>query len=421
MAGIASRLFLPLACVLTLLGAQACGEQTAQPTYRVELQPFVHQVSAEGNLTAVRSTQIVVPSQLRDGLRLAWRAPDGMRVQTGDVIARFDAFDLEQQLRSSQLNYDTMAQGLLVTQSESGTALHALEKDVEMANLQLSMSERFQKQDEQLYSRVEILESEINQELAREVRERTQEQYRIREDLSDAELDLLQLNQQGAEHLVDQAKEHLQALEVKAPHDGLLTWRRDWRGEIPEVGERFWPGRQLAEIPDLSEMQAEVYVLEADAGGLTEARTADLIVESRPDYVFPARIENVSAVAQPRFRGSPLQYFSVTLRLEQPPEGEAKVFFKPGQRVLARLHLAREDEALVVPRQALVREEGEIRVYVRGDHGFEPRRVELGVRSAGLVTITEGLQAGDEVALGSLVDSPHDVEATTSGSEESPG
>ncbi len=394
------KLPLVLMLVAMLCGLQACSEPAVQPTYRVELQPFVHQVSAEGNLVAVRSTPIVVPPQLRDGLRLAWRAPEGKLVQAGEVVARFDAYDLEQQLRTSQLTVDTMGESLAVTRSESSTALLALEKDSQLADLRLDMSERFQKQDEQLYSRVEILESEIDQDLAREVRDRTQEQYRIRDGLTDAELELLRLGRQGAEQLVAQAQSHLQSLEVRAPQAGLLTWRRDWRGELPEVGERFWPGRPLAEIPDLQEMQAEVYVLEADAGGLAEAHTADLVVESRPDKVFSARVEKVSAVAQSRFRGSPLQYFSVTLRLQELPEGEAATFFKPGQRVLARLHLAREEQALVVPRQALVREEGEIRVYVRGDDGFEPRRVELGVRSSGLVTVTAGLEVGDEIALG---------------------
>ena len=52
-------------------------------------------------------------------------------------------------------------------------------------------------------------------------------------------------------------------------------------------------------------MQAEVYVLEADAGGLLPGQTATVTVESAPGVTCPARIARVDALAKPRILGSP--------------------------------------------------------------------------------------------------------------------
>ena len=65
----------------------------------------------------------------------------------------------------------------------------------------------------------------------------------------------------------------------------------------------------LAQIPNLDTMEAEVFVLEADAGGLIEDLTAEVTLESRPDQVFQARIEKVDALAKRKIRWVPVQYF----------------------------------------------------------------------------------------------------------------
>ena len=43
-----------------------------------------------------------------------------------------------------------------------------------------------------------------------------------------------------------------------------------------------WPNDKVAEIPDLGSMEAEVWVLEVDAGGLTVGQAATVLVEGRP-------------------------------------------------------------------------------------------------------------------------------------------
>ena len=80
----------------------------------------------------------------------------------------------------------------------------------------------------------------------------------------------------------------------------MLILKRNWRGDTTRVGDNVWNGQPLAEIPDLSTMEAEVYVLEADAGGLKAGKPATVAVESAPGVTYPARIQRVDALAKPR-------------------------------------------------------------------------------------------------------------------------
>jgi len=194
---------------------------------------------------------------------------------------------------------------------------------------------------------------------------------------------------------MDQARKGLRALEVRAPHAGLVTLVRNWRGEAPQVGAQIWPGQEILEIPDLGSMEAEVYVLEADAGQLAVERPAEVLVEAYPHRIFAATIRRVDAVAKPYVVGSPVQYFGVTLELEETdPE-----CMKPGARVRATLLLEQIDEAVVVPRQTVRSDGGRFWVHVLENGRFLANEVQIGSTSLGRIVIASGLEPGDIIAL----------------------
>ena len=177
----------------------------------------------------------------------------------------------------------------------------------------------------------------------------------------------------------------------------MLILKRNWRNETTRVGDSVWNGQPLAEIPDLSAMEAEVYVLEADAGGLKAGKPATVAVESAPGVSYPARIERVDALAKPRIPGSPVQYFAVTLEL---PATDPRVM-KPGQRVQATLHLEPAPERPAGPPPGGLRPRGaDGRLPPRRrPGGFEPVEVKLGASTMGRVVVDSGIAAGDVLAL----------------------
>lgn len=358
----------------------------------------MHKVTAEGVLKAETTTPLTVPPQVRRTVRLAWLAEDGSAVEEGDLVARFDAAAMEEQLDEGEADLESARLSADKTWVEGGVKVGELETRLKVADLELGHARRFQKTDTDVFSRVEIVESEIDEELAVERKAHATESRVTQESLNRTEADLWGIRARRARQTIDQARDGLSALEVRAPHAGILTLVRDWRGEAPEVGAEMWRGQDIAEIPDLSTMEAEVFVLEADAGGLEAGKPATVVVEARPGQPLEATIRRVDAVAKPQFRGSPVQYFGVVLAFGRDVESDRGAM-KPGHRVRATLELEKLEHVLVVPRQAIVQEDGEARVFVATAGGFEPRRVETGAASLGLVVVSSGLAEGDRIAL----------------------
>lgn len=364
------------------------------PLFEVERSDFIRRVHAEGNLQAVDSTLLGPPPEVSNSLRIAWLAPDGSPVQAGDVVVRFDPTDMEEDLRQGL--HDEAASDSRIEQKavrDEGSQ-HKLGKDAEMAELELDYAKKFQSKDARLFSRTEIIESEIDEELAIKKKDHALQAGDTHAQLARAELDLLAIERRKAEIKIQQAREGLQALEVEAPHDGIFVIKEFW-GRRPEVGMVVWGGNAVAEIPKLEKMEAQVYVLEADAGGLEVGLQATMTLDAHPDVIYEAKVGKVTALAQRRNRRVPIQYFGVTLELERTDVD----VMKPGSRVQAVLSLDERSDVVAIPRQAVFEDEGKKIVYVRKAGQFEPREVELGPAGLGRIVIENGLEPGDRIAL----------------------
>ncbi|MFQ5348964.1 MAG: efflux RND transporter periplasmic adaptor subunit [Thermoanaerobaculia bacterium] len=377
---------------LLLVGGGSANEV---PVYEVTRGLFVHKVTAQGTLKAKETTQINVPVTVRRRVRLAWVAPEGTLLEEGDLVARFDGSDFEVNLEEAAADLSGTTQDVVRTRAESDVKIGEHQRDYEVAELELDFAERFELTDEFAYSRHEIVEDAIDEELATARRDHAGDMSRIQEDLAQTELEILDIEKRKSALKIDEATTGLSSLEVRAPHRGLLTLSRNWRGETVSVGSEMWRGQEIGEIPALDAMEAEVFVLEADAGGVGEGQTATVVVENNPEVVHRAKVARVEAVAKPRFRGSPVQYFGVTLDFEATDTDT----MKPGQRLVATLYLEELEEVIVVPRQAVFRDGDSFWVYRRDGSVFDAAPVEVGPGSAALLVIEGGLEPGQVIAL----------------------
>lgn len=366
------------------------------PTTRVERADFEQRVPAPGNLEAVQATPVSVPLDGPGPFRIAWLAPDGSRVERGEVVIRFDPSEIEKRLVDAEDDLREARLQLGKQQVEARAKLQKIERDLALARLELEKESQFQKKDDVIFSRNEIVESTIDRDLARQRSEHASDARKTEETLGGTEDALLQIKIRQAEAKIALARKGLAALTVTAPHDGVLILKRNWRGDTTRVGDTAWNGQPLAEIPDLAAMQAEVFVLEADAGGLKAGKEATVAVESAPGRHYAARIGRVDSLAKPRIPGSPVQYFAVTLELERTDPA----VMKPGQRVQSLLLLEKRPGALLLPRQALFEVDGKTVVYRRdGSGAFAPVEVRIGPASTGRVVVESGVKEGEIVAL----------------------
>lgn len=365
------------------------------PTTTVKPASFRVRVTAEGNLAAVQSTPLTAPMKPQVPFTLAWLVDDGALVAEGDVIARFDASQLEKDREDGLSDQRISDHRIGSAETSREVNVGKLDRDVDVAHHELEVAREFQTTDHLVYSKIEIVEAQIDTELAETRAEHARESQGIQTELSDAEIELLSIERRKADIKVEQAVEGLAALEVRSPHAGIVMLERDWRGNPVRVGDPVWPGRPLARIPELTEMQAEVFVLEADAGDLAEGQAATVWLEADPGTSHQATVEKIDPMAGRRNRRVPVQYFRTVLALNETDTAT----MKPGTRVRAEIVIADLEDAVTLPRQAVCNVDGQPVVYRWTRGGFEPIVVELGPAAIGRVVIAVGLDAGDVIAL----------------------
>jgi HlyD family secretion protein len=382
--------------VALFLVAAACQREVDSiPTFKVEPTQFARRVTAEGVLKSTKATPLSTPMQVSMSLKIAWVADDGSVVKKDDVVVRFDPTDFEKDLAGGHDDRHTVDNKITKTDTLASTTRTNLKRDARQAQDELLSAKQFKFDDAEVFSRYQRIESDIDQTLAGDKKEHAENVLGVRDNLARADRDLLGIEEKKAGLKIRNAEQGLNAIELRAPYNGILVLQRDWRGDIPRVGNNVWPGQRLGEIPDLNSMKAEVFVLEADAAGLAVGQKANIALESNLLTSFSGKVTEVDKLARPRFRGVPVQYFGVTVLLDRTDPA----VMKPGARVRAVLEIENRNNVFSIPRQALFEKEGKKLVYRKRGGRFEAVPVEIATSSPGRVVVTRGLARDDQLAM----------------------
>jgi biotin carboxyl carrier protein len=384
--------------LLSLLGAAALQAVSRPnvPRHVVARGPFKNEVLAYGQLQAVKSTAISVPPDLQRPMRIAWLANAGP-VKKGDPVVTFDPTEVEKQFADSRSDRDSAQFKLSKASLEGRHSGETLKVDGGVAKEELKRAEDTAVVDAQIFSRNQILESQTDRTLLAKRVDTNEAKRDPAARLAAADMALAEIEKRKAELRMHQAEKSLSALKVTAPHDGILVFPLTWQGNQVAVGDTVWPSQPLAEIPDLSLLEARVYVLEGDAFGLAKDLKAKVEVEGQPGLAFDAKVVRVDAVAKTRERGSPVKYFETTLALEG--QGTELAMLKPGQKVRSFVMIDDMKDVIAVPRGALFEKDGKRVVYKWEGGRFQPREVTVGKRGLGRAVVDKGLEPGDELAL----------------------
>jgi HlyD family secretion protein len=384
---------------IALVGAGARLVRTSAPegvaTVEVKRERFVREVRATGTLRAVRATPIVAPPQSGRPQKIAVLARDGAVLKAGDLVVEFDPYEAQREAADGQADLAAAAAKIQKSKAEAGKTAGTLTLDRDVAKEALGRAEEFQLTDEGLFSRNEIIESRLDKALFTKKADVAGRRLTTSGKLSAADRELGEIEAGKARFKVSTAEKSLASLYIRAPHDGLLILEKNWRGETAFVGDSVWPGQKLAEIPDLSQLEARVFVLEADAAGLKQGLAGRLSIEGRPGAEFEGSVSRVDALAKPRDQQSPVKYFETTVALAKTDPS----FMKPGQRVRAVLRLEEVEDVIAVPRGALFDKDGKRVVYRWEGSGFAPVEVTVSRNSISRVVVDKGLQPGDRIAL----------------------
>ncbi|MFA6958526.1 MAG: HlyD family efflux transporter periplasmic adaptor subunit [Thermoanaerobaculia bacterium] len=366
------------------------------PILAITESPFRRQVTAEGELRAVKSTQVTTPVRIRRPVKIATLLANGSLVKKDDILVTFDPTDFETEMREGQAMSGTATNNLDRLDMLSAAVGKNLTLDATQAQREYDAARQFASKDPEIFARFVVIESQIDQDLALQRRDNAESNKTTRGQQASADRQLTEIERRMAGIKLDGAREGLDSLVIRAPHDGVFVLKPNpWDGDIVKVGQTVWRGFPIGELPDLSVMEAEIFVLEADAGGLKAGIPVSLVVESDGATMHKGTIKSVEPLARPRTRGVPVQFFSAVVEIAKTDPA----VMKPGARVRATLTLEKRDKAIAIPRNALFERKGKRVVFRRDGSKFVPVEVTLGSASPGKVIVEKGLKAGDVIAL----------------------
>ncbi len=377
----------------------ACGKHADDPAVseRVQAGLLSIAVQAEGELHAIKSTSVVVPGQQFSNRQLAWMLPDGSPVKKGELVARFSADRSKQDLDDALIDLQRNALARAGKQSDLGDSQGKLEVTLAETDTQLDIAHRYAHATILAVARNQILDSVEDEHFLTRKQQITQ--WRLQQSGTRGAAELAVIDAQHATYALKakQKRDDLNALEVRAPHDGVLVLQDDWSGLKPSIGSTMWGGQNFATIPDTSSMEVELQVPELQAQGIAAGDAVVLHPAGAPDQQVSSSVSWVADAALPKSRESPVKYISI--KAGAPAAAALRYGWTPGQHFVARVVLLDAKSALSVPNLAIANGANGPFVRLREGNKVIERAVTLGVRGAARAQVLHGLQPGDEVLL----------------------
>jgi HlyD family secretion protein len=226
-----------------------------------------------------------------------------------------------------------------------------------------------------------------------------------------------------AEAALQSAKEDLAKTVITAPIDGVVAQRFAKQGEVVITGTMNNPGTRIMVISDLAKMQVRCRVDEADAPLVAAEQTARIYLQSDTRRSVPGSVLRVGTKGTKPVGRDVVTFETLVLLAGDDPR------VKPGMTANVEIEVARKDNVLTIPVQAVVyRKRGDlppelvaqldeqraranalarqnVAEYIRlvfciADGKVHPRLVQTGINDIARVEITDGLALADEVVVG---------------------
>lgn len=302
----------PLAVAGLALALAACGGlgTPAVPTERVAPGPWRETVAVDGEVRALKTTALPVPGGNVDPRTLAWVAPEGSVVRTGDLLARFEAE--RSRLQLDQARIELLRSELQRREIERQTTIGRATIDAEIAGVDadLALSRRYADADITVLARNELLDALADVGFLEEKRGVLDWRDGNAGRREEAELAVVDARRATAAGQAERGERAIADLEIRAPHDGVFMLESRWDGSRPAVGARLFGGGAFATLPDLGALAARFRVPQAQVHGI-EPGLAVSIRAAGSGQRFEGRVGSVGRTATARSRESPVRFVDV--------------------------------------------------------------------------------------------------------------
>lgn len=319
-------------------------------------------VSSTANLKARRDVELAARTE---GVVREVLVEEGDLVREGQVLCRLDDRSVKIRL---ELTDQKLAQARL--QHDKARIRH------EKAATQIANTEAEVKRNEKAFAEGLVSEKEVDDlryqvaELQHDQQVAASEQKEFAHRVEELEAELAQV------------KYDLSQTALVAPFSGYITERK------VELGQTVRNLDPLFRLGAFSPLEADVHLSERDARRVRPGQTANVSLGAGSEEA-EAEVLRISPVVD-----NSTGTVKVTLTVQPPSR-----LFKPGAFVRVDIETDSREKTTLIPKRALVQEDGQTFVFVADGEQAQRREVKLGYESGGAVEILDGVTLGENVVV----------------------
>ena len=233
--------------------------------------------------------------------------------------------------------------------------------------------------------KAQIERSKADRDLSNQQLERVK-RLRAQNAVAPADLERAEANARSNAAALAVLELQLERMTVRAPFSGAVGQR------LVSLGDYVTTSTPLLTLQTVDPQRAVIEVPERYAVKLRPGQVVEFTVAAQGNRIFRARVDFIDPVVQAENR-------TILVKASAPNPNR---LLKPGMFIEARLATDTRAGATVVPEDAIQPLRSANVVWAVVDGKASRRVVTLGVRSAGVVEILSGVQAGETVVVGGL-------------------
>jgi HlyD family secretion protein len=356
------------------------------PFTKVHRETLVSNLITNGKVEPVEWQDIRVDNQ---GLVTRVPVKEGQTVAKGALLAQLSEPGLAEELSAADARVAQARAGLqTLNQGGKSVELAQIESDLEHTRVDHDQALKEYNSLRRLHEKqaaatvdVEIAHAKLREtELAQSALEKRRESLVSKQDVAAAGARL-----QETEAVVRQARDRLAQGAIHAPVAGVVY-------SLPaRPGTYLNAGDLVASIGNIDHLRVRVYVDEPELGRVRVAQPVKITWDGLPGRSWPGVVEKKPVAIIPL---GTRQVGEVLVTIDNPNHE-----LVPGTNVNAEIRTNEVQNALVVPKESMHRENGSIGVYLLQEDRVKWRPVKVGAASVTRAQIMDGLQDGDLVAL----------------------
>lgn len=272
-------------------------------------------VSGTGELIAERSVDIMAPEMVERGgggggprggggdirlapLRITDLVAEGTMVKKGDFIAQLDRTEYDNTLKDDRDRLKTFQTNLEMKILDSAVLLTGLRDDIK--NQRFLVSEAEMKFRNSKYESPDVIrQAEIALDKAQRVLEQKERTYTLRVAQTNQDIRNTQFFIARVTSRVNSVEDLLNKFTITSPSDGMVIYKRDFRGSKRKVGTMISPfDRVVATIPDLNSLISRTFISEIEVNKVKPGLKVDITIDAFPLKSYKGTVFTVANIGE---------------------------------------------------------------------------------------------------------------------------